>query len=758
LTADEAERLILDELDGSALFAIRFRQNAARALLMPRTRPGKRAPLWLQRLKGRSLLQMARQLPAFPVVVETYRECLHDHLDLPRLQQLLGDMATGAVKVVKRRAETPSPFAASLLFGFTAAFMYDYDRVDSRGGSADSMDTQLLDQMLKPEAHQHLLDPRAIHQVEHRLRGVGLPPRSVEEMAEWLRRLGDLSPDELDGAMPEFLRQLAEQGRAKRITLHGVAAPERWILVEEEALYRDAFNTSPDRQGGVSEVASSHPSLTVGASSAKGMILRRFVATHALIGFDDILTRYPFERGWAEAQLEAWVEGGAAIVIQPSDNAETRFAVPANLQQVQRTSLALHRQEILSVPPHQFADFLLRWQHRHPAARRQGPEGLRSVLHRLEALALPAELWEQAVLPSRVVDYQGGWLDELIQGGEWLWTARATAETGAGDVAFLRRDQLGEYPRPIGDESSDASTDPVHEYLRQHGASFLVDIARQVKLPPHRVRAGLWQLLRSGLATNDRFDVIRRGEAPEPPAMQQPVPRYRSTARRVASQRPEGRWSLIHWAMPEPESRAVYQARQLLERYGVVSRELAAMDSGMPAWRVLYEVLSRMEWAGNVRRGCFVEGLSGAQFALPEAAQQLASLTPTVGSSEPAVLLHSLDPANLYGSGAPFEGCRPVAQRRAGNWLVLRAGWPVLWIEGHGRRLSTSPHASPDDLKAAVACLGDLMKTGHGVNLRGKVVVDEWNGQPVSSTEGRRLLEAAGFVHDYQAMTLYAGW
>src|SRR5262249_21306173 len=208
LTPENGEALILDELADSALFALRFRQNAARALLMPRAKPGSRAPLWLQRLRGRDLLQVARRHPDFPIVVETFRECLHDHLDLPRLQELLADVAAGRVEVVTRRLEVPSPFASALLFAFTAATMYQYDHAEPEPGRAPALDGRLLDQLVAPEGAAHLLDPRAVHQVERRLRGLGQPPRSTTEMAEWLRRLGDLAAGDLEGPMAAFLEEL----------------------------------------------------------------------------------------------------------------------------------------------------------------------------------------------------------------------------------------------------------------------------------------------------------------------------------------------------------------------------------------------------------------------------------------------------------------------------------------------------------------------------------------------------------------------
>jgi ATP-dependent Lhr-like helicase len=284
----------------------------------------------------------------------------------------------------------------------------------------------------------------------------------------------------------------------------------------------------------------------------------------------------------------------------------------------------------------------------------------------------------------------------------------------------------------------------------------------------------LWSLARRGLVTNDRFDAVRRGE-PDPPAPAAAGagvsrlaavvrgPSLRGLRRAAVALPPEGRWSLLPWGRPGPEDLAVTQAGLLLGRYGVVARELALLDPWMAPWRVLYEVLSRKELAGDVRRGYFVEGLSGAQFALPEAAQLLQDLQLPSTAAAPVVLLHSTDPANLYGSGAPFDialldgGTRPLL-RRPGNWLAVRAGRPVLLAEQQGRKLTALPSASRDDVAAAVACLPGVLDAGRAAGQRHKLTVDEWNGRPVTSTEGRELLEAAGFVRDYQGMTLYAAW
>jgi ATP-dependent Lhr-like helicase len=757
LTPENVKPLILDALSESALFALRFRQNAARALLLPRGSPGKRAPLWLQRLRGRDLLQVARRQPDFPIVAETFRECLHDHLDLPRLERLLADIRRREVEVVTRRLETPSPFAAGLLFAFNAGFMYQYDGVEAEPAEYATLHRQLLDQLLIPSDKSPLLDPRAIRQVDRRLRGLGQPPRSATEMAEWLRRLGDLSASELEGPMEVFLQELQTDGRAKRLQLPGCREPERWVLAELEYEYQQAFGLVAcelARQRGAAEA-----------------VLGRYLDTHALVGLSDLLDRYPFERDWASRRLKGWAQGGRVVAIRPSAEADAvQWSAPGNLEQVQRGTLALLRREVITAPAPQFVDFVTRWQGVHPDTRRGGADGLADVLGRLEGVLLPAESWELAVLPSRVLGYRPGWLDDLIGSGEWTWTCQGEAAFGA--LAFLRREHLSErgLPKPPVGDGLDTSAEQVRECLRTRGALFVPEIVQHTGLMPRAVRMALSQLMGRGLLTNDRVDVIRHGEMPsEDPAHV----RHRTTrlpsfarlhrARQNGAHRGAGRWSLVPWGQPDAESHAIHMAAQLLQRYGIAARELALLDPWMPPWRVLYEVLTRMELAGGLRRGYFVEGLSGAQFALPEAARLLQDAALPSQAAAPVLLLHSVDPANLYGSGAPLDiplldgGTRPLL-RRAGNWLVLRAGRPVLIIEQQGKRLTALGSASGEDIAAAVACLPSLLAAGRNLRTRHKLTVEEWNNQPVTESQGRELLEGMGFVRDYRHMTLYAAW
>lgn len=336
LSAERAEQLIREELGDSALFGLRFRQNAGRALLMPRPDPSKRTPLWLQRLRAKDLLQVVRQFPDFPIVVETYRECLNDDLDLPRLRLFLDRVASKAIRIVSRRGEIASPFATDLIFRFTSQFLYQWDeprRADRQPAGRAAVDEGLLDPLLDAASQAHWLDPHAIGQVESRLREIGQPPRTVDEMAETLRRLGDLAPGDLSGPMLGFLAELQAQGRASEIELPATAEPMRWISAEESTLYASAFASVPE-------------------AAAQETIVRRFLGTHALIGLDDLLTRYPLGPAAATEILERWEEQGRLVRLEPAgDTGAPLWAERRNLEEVRRLSIALRRRESVAVPP-----------------------------------------------------------------------------------------------------------------------------------------------------------------------------------------------------------------------------------------------------------------------------------------------------------------------------------------------------------------------------------------------------------------------
>jgi ATP-dependent Lhr-like helicase len=742
LTAEHAETLIREELGDSALFGLRFRQNAGRALLMPRPDPAKRTPLWLQRLRAKDLLQVVRRFPDFPIVVETYRECLNDDLDLPRLRAFLDEVQAGTIRVVTRRGETPSPFASEMLLPFTLKYLYEWDDPQpARGASGrPAVDGDLLDT---------LLDPNAIGRVESRLRGIGQPPRTVDEMADTLRRLGDLTPSELAGPMLGFLDDLARQGRAVTIALSGTTEPDRWIAAEEAELYRRAFALEPDEP-------------------AEEAIVQRFLQTHALVGLDDLIARYPLDPARATERLERWAEAGSVVRLEPTDDSEGPvWADRRNLDEVRRLSIALRRRESVAVPPEVFADFVARKQHVHPSTRWEGLAAVGLVLEQLQGFAAAADLWESELLPRRVRDYRPAWLDETLASGGWLWRARSEGR-GEPRVGFVSRDFAGTWP-PIEDEEALSEAEAhVLDHLSRHGAAFATDLARQTGREPSAVRAALAALLERGLITNDRFDPLRPGAramaealaaASAAPMLRRPsLGLVRPSLRRPVSNRPEGRWSRLAPVESDEESAALAWGAVLLERYGVLTRETAALDPWAPSWRDLATWLSRAELRGELRRGYFVEGLSGVQYALAETADELARCAAGgAGPAEP-ILISTIDPANVYGAGAPLdvallEGGTARLPRAPGNFLVLIVGRPVLIIEAFGKRLTGLASASEHELRKALALLPTLAGPSRKV-----LKVEMYNVSATLASPAAPWLAELGFVRDYPGMAYYARW
>ncbi|MEO6810851.1 MAG: DEAD/DEAH box helicase, partial [Isosphaeraceae bacterium] len=658
LTADLAETLIRADLGESALFGLRFRQNAGRALLLPRPDPGKRAPLWLQRLRAKDLLEAVRCVPDFPIVIETYRECLDDDLDLPRLRAVLDGIANGTTRVVRRAGEDPSPFAADLIFQFTSKFLYEWDqprRVDA-SNAGTGVDHGLLDDLLDPTIQALWLDPGAVGRVESRLRGVGHPPRTLDEMAEWLRRLGDLTPNELTGPMLGFLKELETQGRAVPIDLPDTVEPVLWISAEETALYDSAFANDH------SAMIKAPTCLEGPHESALTAIVRRHVQYHALVGRDDLTTRYPIDPALATELLKGLTDAGDLIRLDPEDDGEVRWADRRNLGEVRRLSIALRRSESVAVAPEVFADYVARRQHVHPSTQLEGVAALELALEQLQGFAAPADLWESDVLPRRVRDYRPAWLDDIFASGGWTWRAEREGR-GAPRLAIVPRDSLCGRLDRADPATLTAVEANVLDHLDCRGACFVDEVARGTGLAPSIVRAALRGLVRMGKVTNDRFDPVRAGV--EEPALTlaaqvsttrragRPRP---GSFRRPVSHRPEGRWAVI--ALQDPgdrEAALLGWSAALMDRYGVLSRETATLDPWSPPWRDLVPVLGRAELRGEVRRGYFVEGLSGVQYALPDAVADLARLAGSPPSKNEFVLLSSLDPANLYGTGAPLD-------------------------------------------------------------------------------------------------------
>ncbi|MGH2873502.1 MAG: Lhr family ATP-dependent helicase, partial [Solirubrobacteraceae bacterium] len=504
---DEVEDLIVAQLGSSALFGARFREAAARALLIPRARPGRRTPLWQQRLKSQSLLEVARDYGEFPIVLETYRECLRDVLDVPGLVELLTRLHRREITLVQVQTATASPFASSLLFDYIATYMYEGDTPSAeRRAAALSLDRELLRELLGQEELRELIEPSALERVEADLQCLSEQARATgrDGLLDVLRRVGDLSADELSARVLDGLdaqrmvRELAAERRAVRIRLHG---EERWIDAADAGLYRDALGAAPP--GGLPAA------FLQDVPDALTRVLARYAAAHGPFTTAEVQARYGIDPSAALRESE---RAGALVrgELRPG-GCDREWCDPEVLRRLRRASLAALRKEIEPAQARELARFYPAWQgiDRHPATG-AGIDRLREALVPLQGLALQSDAWERDVLPRRVGAYSPVWLDQLCAAGEIVWLGAGALGRNSGRVALYFREDLPLLGPPP--HRGQAPAQEAHEAVRARlaaGACFFVDLLADVPLSPEEIQEALWDLVWAGVATNDAFAPLR---------------------------------------------------------------------------------------------------------------------------------------------------------------------------------------------------------------------------------------------------------
>jgi ATP-dependent helicase Lhr and Lhr-like helicase len=752
---DELEDLVVRELSGSALFGARFRENAARSLLIPRAYPGKRTPLWQQRLKSQSLLEVARDFPRFPVILETYRECLRDVLDLPSLRQILTDLQSRKLGLVEVETPSASPFASSLLFDYVATYMYEGDTPNAeRRAAALALDRDLLRELLGQEELRELIDPEALEEVEAQLQHRTEAGRAADRDAlqQLLRNLGDLTAEECAERVTEgysaasMLEKLVAE---RRIAAVRVAGEERYVAAEDAGLYRDALGVPPP--GGLPETfLEDHP-------DAMRALVRRYARTHGPFPTAQLASRYGVDPTPALRELER--EGALVRGELLPGGSEREWCDSDVLRRVRRVSLAHLRREVEPAARDRFARFLPSWQnvdaHRASGA---GPDRLRDTLLPLQGVALTPKVWEGEVLPRRLGAYSPAWLDELCTSGEVVWVGAGARGRGDGRVAiYFREDVRLAGPPPANSKLERAEGAP-QEAIRERlaaGPSFWLDLLADLDFPAEELHNALWDLAWSGEVTNDAFAPLRA------PRLRS-VPAHERQGRRFARRRSgtgaavQGRWSLtapLFAGAPGPGARLRAQAELMLERYGIVTRETVLAEGVPGGFSTLYAELGNLELLGTARRGYFVEGLGGAQFALPGAVERLRSLPEPDGCFQ---VLAATDPANAYGATLPWpkppSGRRPA--RAPGAHVLLRDGEPLLYVERGGRSiLRLIDLGGDDDLAAAMRALAAAVTAGR----LPKLGIEKLDGEPVIGSGHEQALLSAGFSRGPRKLTASAG-
>lgn len=765
----ELAQLATERVGDSALFASRFRECAARALLLPRQNPGKRSPLWQQRQKASQLLEVARDFPDFPIVLEAVRECLQDVYDLPALTALAEGIRARRVRFVDVATETASPFAASLLFGYVGAFMYEGDApLAERRAAALSLDPGLLAELLGTVELRELLDPAVVDEVERMLQRTHPDRRATgdEGVADLLRELGPLSPGEVAERVDEqtdaaaSVDALVAARRAARVRYAG----GDWIVaVEDLSRLRDALGVPIPP--GLPEVFGE------AVRDPLGDLVSRFARTHGPFTTHMVAERFGIGVAIAHAAL-ARLAGDRRLVegaFLPHGTG-SEWCDAEVLRRLRRRSLAALREEVEPVAPREFARFLPDWQ--HVGGRLRGVDGVAAVIEQLEGVRIPASAWETFVLPARLGDYRPDMLDELTANGEVLWVGQGSLSGDDGWVSLHLADTAKlTMPAPV-DQPLDALETELLAVLGGGGAYFFRQLVDAVGgTDDSAVLDALWRLAWAGLVTNDTFAPVRgllAGGGAHKTKASAPRPRLRgrSLSRRAlasaaaaaegartprsAPPRAAGRWSVLPMPSDAATPRAHALGETLLERYGVVTRGSVVAEDILGGFALAYRTLAGFEETGRVRRGYFIDGQGGAQFATSAAVDRLRQ-APAGG----AVVLAATDPANPF--GAALEWPEPTVElthrpaRKGGALVALVDGQAVFYLERGGR---TALVFSEDDeaLAAGATALAAALARARGARFR----VESVNGGGVHGSVLDAPLRAAGFRETPQGLRFEA--
>ncbi|MFJ7250565.1 ATP-dependent helicase [Kitasatospora sp. NPDC098652] len=776
---DEIEQLVTEQVGGSALFASRFRECAGRALLLPRRSPGRRTPLWQQRQRAAQLLEVASEYGSFPIVLEAVRECLQDVFDVPGLVELMADLESRAVRLVEVTTPEPSPFARSLLFGYVAQFLYEGDSpLAERRAAALSLDSRLLSELLGQAELSELLDPQVLAELEAELQRL-TPERRIrdaEGVADALRLLGPLTEAELTARGAEPLWPL-ELEAARRVIQVRIAGEQRWAAIEDAGRLRDALGTP--LPVGVPEA------FTEPVKDPLGDLLARHARTHGPFTAAEAGARYGLGTAVVTGTLHRLTAAGRLVqgAFRPAEShtATAEWCDAEVLRRLRRRSLAALRQEVEPVPPRALAAFLPQWQHL-AGHRLRGPDGLLRVVEQLQGTALPASALEKLILPARLADYSPGLLDELMAAGEIGWCGAGALPGKDGWLSL----HLAENAHLLRPEPVPPALTPLHSALLQALAGgyglFFRQLVQQLpeETPEPEVVTALWDLVWAGYVSNDTLAPLRAllgsgrtaGATAHRAPRATPRGRYGGAGRafgraggalRSGPPTVAGRWSLLPAFATDPTVRATARAQSLLDRHGLLTRGTVAAERVPGGFAGVYRVLAAMEERGRARRGYFVEGLGGAQFAMEGAADRLRSVNgrleraratewPAAPAAEPPQLLvlAAADPANAYGAALPWpeppaatgatdaKAHRPG--RKAGALVVLVDGELALYVERGGKSLLAWPE---DDATLALAtgALAGAVRAG----ALGSVTVERANGRPALGSELGRALEEAGF-------------
>ena len=760
-SAAELKDLVLRQLGSTSLFAAKFREAAGRALLLPRRRAGMRAPLWQQRKRSADLMAVAARYSSFPILLETYRECVRDVLDLTAAADVLKKIERGEIRVTTVESVKPSPFASSLLFSYIANYIYEGDApLAERRAQALSIDQSQLEQILGSTDFRELLDKTAVEEVEAQLQSLEpeYQAKHADGVHDLLLKLGDLTADEVlarcvSAAVAATLENLVSARRVLRIR---IAGDVRFIPVEYAARYRDGLGTP--LPPGLADIF-----LEPVADPLTG-IFRRYARTRGPFTRADAAARYGLSVEETDARLRALHGEGKLLEgeFRPGGT-QMEWCDPEVLQQIRRKTLAKLRREVVPAEQHVFARLLGRWQ--GVTAPRRGADALLDAIEILQGAELIASELEREILPVRVKNYQPADLDSLLAAGEVIWIGKEPVGRRDGRVTLYLAESLGRLTAPdFFDKLPEGLSEQagrILDYLRQEGASFQIAIHQGIGGGfPNDTADALWELAWAGLVTNDTLNPLRalisRKDSDDRRSQKNYAPAgspgfsLRSRTRR-GDRVGQGRWSLVQRMMTlaTPAEWTLGVAQQMLVRNGIVMRETGAAENVRGGYAAVYPALKTMEESGWVRRGMFVAGMGAAQFATPAAVDLLRSLRHPTDRPE-AVHLAASDPANPYGSLLPWVegGVEHTMSRAAGASVILVNGRLTAFLRRRNPAIrSMLPEDEPDRSQVARAVAKTLADIAiQRQSRRSGLLIGTIDDAPAAEHFLARFLEESGFV------------
>ncbi|WP_027084687.1 DEAD/DEAH box helicase [Cohnella panacarvi] len=740
VTPSNVEELLAEAITGSPLLAISFRRIAETSLLL--SRGFTRTPMWQKRLRGEELLR--NSLPyatEFPYLREAMAECLHDYLGLTELKQLLESLTEGRVQWIVRETPYPSPLAAQFLADYVNMRLYEGDGVD------ETIRLQLLNaskelagQLFGAEAMQEAIGREALAEESRRMGEPDRKPNDADELADLMKRRGDLTAGELTNLAGDrtstWLSELHQSGKAIPIEPTG-DGEYRWIRSDEREVYA-RFPRDPS-------------SLT--------FVLGRYARHVISFTEKELCERYPdLTPEEARRAVDAMLEHRMIERAPHAASDEERIWSSVDVaSRIVRLSIKHARDRAEPVDPARWFGRIAFMQHALQGAQKQGSEGVRAVIERLQGLYLPLSLWETVVFPARVAPYRKDDLDLLCASGEVLWLGRKDAEEKEGKIAFFLTDSKPLYS-PFLRQSSETNTNPskhpeLLRRLEEGGASFLTKLSREMDKPPTELLQDLLELVWEGRVSNDQFAPLRL----------QASTKHAKWARTGSGL---GRWYATG-SLAEPRtskdtasSPLLSWAHHLLNVYGLINKELVARTAPF-GWDELYPALKRLEEWGVLTRGTFIGGMSSLQFTTREMSEAVRLPVPEL-QQQGATVLSAADPANPYGwmIDWPKHVKHAAFARNAGNYILLQGDRWLYWIEGRGKKVFSM--ATEEGVESGLSTENQAVMLLHAFRTiirRQKLVkmtIERWNGKPVMETELGQALVHQGAERQQQTIVVWS--